>query len=82
MKLRHDFAGHYNRPDIFQLNVNRAAPQIYTVHTTLEKLPPVKTPALSVGATENTPSAERKRKALPRARAGHRKRAQRKRDDK
>jgi nitrilase len=32
MKLRHDFAGHYNRPDIFQVHVNRAAPHIYTVH--------------------------------------------------
>lgn len=31
MKLRHDFAGHYNRPDIFQLHVNRTAPQMYTV---------------------------------------------------
>ena len=32
MKLRHDFAGHYNRPDIFQLHINRAAPNIYRVH--------------------------------------------------
>jgi nitrilase len=32
MKLRHDFAGHYNRPDIFQVHVNRAAPQLYRVH--------------------------------------------------
>jgi aliphatic nitrilase len=31
-KLRHDFAGHYNRPDIFQLHVNRAAPSLYRVH--------------------------------------------------
>ena len=34
MKLRHDFAGHYNRPDIFQLHVNREVPQLYTVHAT------------------------------------------------
>ncbi len=32
MKLRHDFAGHYNRADIFQLHVNRSAPHLYTVH--------------------------------------------------
>ena len=32
MKLRHDFAGHYNRADIFQLHVNRSAPRLYTVH--------------------------------------------------
>ena len=31
MKLRHDFAGHYNRPDIFQLQVNRGTPHLYTV---------------------------------------------------
>jgi aliphatic nitrilase len=28
-KLRHDFAGHYNRPDIFQLWVNERRPQLY-----------------------------------------------------
>ncbi len=35
-KLRHDFAGHYNRPDIFQLRINRSAPHIYTVYGTRE----------------------------------------------
>ncbi|HEX6004085.1 MAG TPA: carbon-nitrogen hydrolase family protein [Burkholderiales bacterium] len=39
MKLRHDFAGHYNRPDIFQMHVNRSAPRIYTVHTAPDELP-------------------------------------------
>ena len=28
-KLRQDFAGHYNRPDIFQLHINRSVPSIY-----------------------------------------------------
>jgi nitrilase len=32
MKLRHDFAGHYNRPDIFHLHINRNAPRLYSVH--------------------------------------------------
>jgi aliphatic nitrilase len=42
MKLRHDFAGHYNRPDIFHLQINRAAPSLYSVHgsgTTLAAAP-------------------------------------------
>ena len=29
-KLRHDFAGHYNRADIFQLHLNRSVPRLYT----------------------------------------------------
>jgi len=28
-KLRHDYAGHYNRPDVFQLRINACTPQIY-----------------------------------------------------
>ncbi|MEX2486668.1 MAG: carbon-nitrogen hydrolase family protein [Nitriliruptoraceae bacterium] len=28
LKLRHDFAGHYNRSDVFQLQVNRFTPQL------------------------------------------------------
>lgn len=41
MKLRHDFAGHYNRPDIFHLQINRARPSLYSVHGSApETLPP------------------------------------------
>ncbi|HET7045249.1 MAG TPA: carbon-nitrogen hydrolase family protein [Gaiellaceae bacterium] len=29
MKLRHDFAGHYNRPDVFQVRVNASRPELY-----------------------------------------------------
>jgi nitrilase len=39
MKLRHDFAGHYNRPDIFHLQINRAAPRLYSVHGEPQALP-------------------------------------------
>jgi aliphatic nitrilase len=28
-KLHHDFSGHYNRPDIFSLYMNKANPQLY-----------------------------------------------------
>jgi aliphatic nitrilase len=46
MKLRHDFAGHYNRPDIFHLQINRAAPRLYSVHGEAQALPATETPAL------------------------------------
>ncbi len=45
MKLRHDFAGHYNRPDIFQLYVNRTAPHIYNVYGPQEPAPLAAPPA-------------------------------------
>jgi aliphatic nitrilase len=46
MKLRHDFAGHYNRPDIFHLHINRAAPRLYSVHNDAAALSNEQTPAL------------------------------------
>ncbi|MBI2297280.1 MAG: carbon-nitrogen hydrolase family protein [Betaproteobacteria bacterium] len=79
-KLRHDFAGHYNRPDIFQLQVNRAAPRIYTVHEERVALPPVmapgdrvprrETPRLSDTAGERPPRLDVRK----RARVRHKKR--------
>ena len=29
-KLEHHFSGHYNRPDIFQLSINKQTPKLYT----------------------------------------------------
>ncbi len=39
MKLRHDFAGHYNRPDVFHVEINRSLPRIYTVQGEAPALP-------------------------------------------
>jgi aliphatic nitrilase len=76
-KLRHDFVGHYNRPDIFQLQVNRAAPRIYTVRDEPAVLPPV-APGASALAGRRTPrlpvAASGRRGARKRARAHHKKR--------
>jgi nitrilase len=58
MKLRHDFAGHYNRPDIFQLHINRAAPQLYHVHN-------ADLPLQLAGDSENALSPPAARLAAP-----------------
>ncbi len=36
MKLRHDLAGHYNRPDVFRLLVNRNASRLIETFPILE----------------------------------------------
>ena len=69
-KLRHDFVGHYNRPDIFQVHVNRSAPRIYTVHDDNAALPPPERPA-----SLSRPSVPRLTAAGARPRAHLRKRA-------
>ncbi|MDE3077836.1 MAG: carbon-nitrogen hydrolase family protein [Chloroflexota bacterium] len=48
LKLRQDFAGHYNRPDIFQVRINRTAPLIYAEQQALPEratLKPATSPA-------------------------------------
>ena len=71
MKLRHDFAGHYNRPDIFQVRINAARPEIFGVsepadaglerlsggHAGIDRVPRVtgELPALEWTAVDTTP---------------------------
>jgi nitrilase len=52
-KLRHDFAGHYNRPDVFRLEINRGLPKIYNVYGAQEPT------ALAAPAQERLPGAPR-----------------------
>ncbi len=44
-KLRHDFAGHYNRPDIFQLWVNERRPHLYNPYNAAGEADPHQGPA-------------------------------------
>jgi len=37
-KMQQDLVGHYNRPDIFQLQLNRGAPKIYSTYVNTESL--------------------------------------------
>ena len=58
MKLRHDFAGHYNRPDIFQLHINRAAPALYHVHNDRAAISGMPTEALVAPPASLPPPVE------------------------
>lgn len=80
-KLRHDFAGHYNRPDIFQLHVNRAAPRIYTVHADHDQfaIAQSQAPAITDDAAKRLPQAPRRARAPLRLAAKKRARGRRRR---
>lgn len=54
MKLRHDFAGHYNRPDIFRLQINRAAPRLYSVHGSTDPALAAAGAAAAIGTAPST----------------------------
>ena len=57
MKLRHDFAGHYNRPDIFQVTVNANVPQIFGIANATSN-GWGEPPAVAPGGHEETPAIE------------------------
>ena len=76
MKLRHDFAGHYNRPDIFQLQVNRATPQIYRI-AGVEETPALRGPG-AAPALEAARALPRPARQLPPAATPARRRPRRK----
>jgi aliphatic nitrilase len=61
MKLRHDFAGHYNRPDIFQLHINREVPQLYRIQAgdTASALPAPRGGLRPIAAREAGPALPR-----------------------
>lgn len=79
MKLRHDFAGHYNRPDIFQLQVNRGTPHLYTVVGVEERpelaAPPSALPGSEFRAALASPPRQLPAPAQPAARSRSRKAA-------
>lgn len=58
MKLRHDFAGHYNRPDVFQVRVNTRRPELYGKVAEVELFP-----ELPAGNGEAAGYLERARRA-------------------
>jgi hypothetical protein len=58
MKLRHDFAGHYNRADIFQMHINRTAPHLYTAHEEAESSAEEEITAPAAPGSDDTQSGD------------------------